>query len=194
MSHETNKWQLQTFRADGYAGDPGRFGSRRFLLPSALLFAMVLSGCRSRDETASPIPATPPPSATAALPSAVGAVPSAMALSSPASGLSFSAVELELGLTADANHRIRIAVSNFAPTDTIHAAVETMGSGEAMLSVAWTYQDGSVVQQESRSIKATGPRTTEFTLVKPGGLTAGDYTLKISMNGNPVDRKDFSVR
>ncbi len=151
-----------------------------------------MSGCGSHDEAVSPIPTTPPPSATAAPPLAGGTVPLAMALSNPASGLSFSAVEL--GLTADANHRIRTASGHFAPTDTIHAAVETMGSGEAMLSVDWTYQDGSVVHQESRSIKATGPRTTEFTLAKPGGLAAGDYTVKISLNGNPVDRTDFSVR
>lgn len=178
------------FRVDRYAADPDTSSPARFWLPSVMLVALVLSGCSSRDEAVSPIPATPPPSATAALPTTTA--PLAMALSNPVSGLSFSSVEL--GLAEDANHRILAAVSRFAPTDTIHAAVETMGSGEAVLTLLWTCRDGSVVQQESRNIKAVGPQFTEFTLARPGGLAAGHYTLKVSINGNPVERKDFSVR
>lgn len=165
-------------------------GRARFLLPSFTLAALALSGCGSHGEAVSPIPATSPPSATAALPAATA--PLAMALNNPVGGVSFSSVEL--GLVADADHRIRTAVSRFAPTDSIHAVVETMGSGKATLSVAWIYQDGIVVHQEDRIIKPAGPLVTEFTLGKPGGLAIGGYTLKVSLNGNPVDRKDFSVR
>ena len=165
-------------------------GPARFLIPGVMLAALALSGCGSHGEAVSPIPARSPPSATAALPAATA--PLAMTLNNPVSGVSFSSVEL--GLVADANHRIRTAVSGFAPTNTIHAVVETMGSGEAMLSVAWIYQDGDVVHQESRSIKTAGPLVTEFTFGKPGGLATGSYTLKVSLNGNPVDSKDFSVR
>lgn len=155
-----------------------------------MLAALALSGCGSHGEPVSSIPATSPPSATAALPAVTA--PLAMALNNPVSGISFSSVEL--GLVADANHRIRTVVSRFAPTNTIHAVVETMGSGEAMLSVAWIYQDGNVVRQEDRNIKTAGPLVTEFTLGKPGGLASGGYTLKVSLNGNPVESKDFSVR
>ena len=191
MSHATTKLN-SPFQTDRVAGEPGYNRRRRLALLSAMLAAMVLSGCGRHEEAVSPIPTTPPPSATALAPLSGSAVPLAMALSNPASGLSFSVVEL--GRATDAEHRIRTAVSHFAPTDTIHAAVETMGSGEATLSVVWIYQDGKVVQQESRSIKTTGPRATEFALAKPEGLAAGDYTLQISLNGNPVDSKDFSVK
>lgn len=192
MSHPTTKLS-SPFLADRHGAVQGITGSRRFALMSAMLAALVLSGCGSHDEAVSPIPTTPPPSGTAAvspLPGSTGAL--AMAMSNPASGLSFSSVEL--GLSADAEHRVHTTASHFSPTNTIHAAVETMGSGEAVLSAVWTYQDGSVVHQESRSIKANGPRATEFTLARPGGLAVGDYTLKISLNGNPVDRTDFSIR
>lgn len=157
-----------------------------------LVATLVLSSCGRRDETASLIPATPPPSATVALAAATAALPVAMAMSNPASGLSFSSVTL--GSSADANHRIRAGSSNFSPTDVIHAAVETIGSGEAMLSAAWTDQDGQVVLEDSKSIKVTGAQTTAFTLLKPGGLAAGDYKLEISLNGNLVDSKNFSVK
>ena len=36
--------------------------------------------------------------------------------------------------------------------------------------------------------------TTAFMISKPSGFPAGNYKVDISLNGNPVASKDFSVK
>jgi outer membrane usher protein FimD/PapC len=60
--------------------------------------------------------------------------------------------------------------------------------------VKWTYQDGQVVHEDSKTLNATGPETTAFMISKPGGFPAGNYKVDISLNGNQVASKDFSVK
>jgi hypothetical protein len=164
------------------------------LILIALTAAMALSACGKSDESASPIPATPPPSASAPT---MAPAPASTAGMAPASGATTAAVKLsmvELGSTVDANNKILASGTSFAPKDTIYASVDTSGSGTATLAAKWSYQDGQTVHEDSKTLHATGPETTAFMISKPGGLPTGSYKVEISLNGNQVASKDFTVK
>src|SRR3546814_2322018 len=100
---------------------------------------------------------------------------------------------LELGSTVDASNKIAASGTSFAPKDTIYASIDTSGSGTATLAAKWTYQDGQTVHEDSKVLDTSGPATTAFMISKPSGFPAGNYKVDISLNGNPVASKDFSL-
>ncbi|TAM31060.1 MAG: hypothetical protein EPN68_03405 [Rhodanobacter sp.] len=105
-----------------------------------------------------------------------------------------SVTNVTLGNAVGADQTVSTPSTSFAPTDTIYAAVTTSGAGTAALAAKWTYQDGQTVHEESKSIAPTGPATTAFQISKPDGWPAGSYKVEISLNGQPVSSKDFTVQ
>jgi hypothetical protein len=164
------------------------------ILLASLTAVLALSACGKNNESTAPAPsATPPAAATAPAPAAPAPSSTApMAMNNAPAGVTFSSVEL--GSTVDANNKILASGTSFAPKDSIYASVDTSGSGNAALAVKWTYQDGQVVHEDSKTLNATGPETTAFMISKPGGFPAGNYKVDISLNGNQVASKDFSVK
>lgn len=165
------------------------------ILAASLAAVLALSACGKKDESASEVPATPPPAATA--PSAMTPAPTATAgMGMPGGDASamVSFTSVELGSTVDASNKIAASGTSFAPKDTIYASVDTSGSGNATLAAKWTYQDGQTVHEDSKTLNATGPETTAFMISKPSGFPAGNYKVDISLNGTQVASKDFSVK
>ena len=77
----------------------------------------------------------------------------------------------------------------------LDAAVSTTGAASnATLGAKWTYQDGQTVNDSSQTIAPTGPAVTTFHISKPDGWPAGNYKVEISLDGNAVSSKDFSVK
>lgn len=161
---------------------------RPLMLAASLAAVLALGACGKKDESASAIPSSAPPSAMAPAPVATAAA----ATSGEVAPVSFNA--LELGSTVDANNRILATGTSFAPKDTVYASVETGGSGNATLAAKWSYQDGTVVHEDSKLLDTKGPQITAFMTSKPSGLPAGDYKVEISLNGTAVANKDFSVK
>src|SRR3546814_1055745 len=62
------------------------------------------------------------------------------------------------------------------------------------LKATWTFEDGQVVNEESKSVNLTGAGNTEFHIAKPDGFPAGSYKVEISLDGNVVQSKDFTVK
>lgn len=160
------------------------------ILAVSLAAMLALSACGKKEEASAPAPSTTPPAATAPAPAATTAM--GMPASDMPAAVTFGSVEL--GSTVDANHKILASGTSFAPTDTIYASVDTGGSGTATLAAKWTYQDGQTVHEDSKTLDAKGPETTAFMISKPGGFPAGNYKVEISLNGNHVATKDFSVK
>ncbi|TPG06423.1 hypothetical protein EAH75_17415 [Rhodanobacter glycinis] len=161
------------------------------ILAAALATALALSACGKKDESASP--ATPPPAASAPTMAPAPASTAGMApASDAAAAVTLSSVEL--GSTVDASNKILASGTSFAPKDTIYASVDTSGSGNATLAAKWSYQDGQIVHEDSKTLNATGPETTAFMISKPSGFPAGNYKVDISLNGSQVASKDFTVK
>ena len=147
---------------------------------AALAVALSLGACK-RDEPVTttapaPAPTTPAPAPAAAVVTAV-----------------------DLGSAVDAQGRVVAGTSTFATTDTITASVmtatgSTTGSATGTLGARWTYEDGQVVNQESKTFDFTGPGVTNFQISKPDGWPVGRYRLEVSLDGEVVQTRDFEVR
>ncbi len=161
------------------------------ILAASLAAVLALSACGKKDESAAPAPGAMPPAA-ATTPAPAPATTAPMAMNNAPAAVTVGSVEL--GSTVDANNKILASSASFAPKDTIYAAVDTSGSGNATLSAKWTYQDGQTVHEDSKAINAMGPETTAFMISKPDGFPAGNYKVDISLNGSQVASKDFSVK
>jgi hypothetical protein len=102
---------------------------------------------------------------------------------------------VDVGNAVGADQRVTTPATQFAPQDTIYAAVSTTGSAaNAVLNAKWTYQDGQTVNESSQTIAPSGPAVTTFHISKPDGWPAGTYKVEVSLNGMPAATKDFSVK
>ena len=164
------------------------------ILATSLAAVLALSACGKHDESASPVPATPPPAATVPTMAPAPAATAGMGLPASDAAAAVTFGSLELGSTVDANNKILASSSSFAPKDTIYASVDTNGNGNATLAAKWSTQDGQTVHEDSKTLNSSGPETTAFMISKPGGLPAGKYKVDISLNGSPVASMDFSVK
>lgn len=139
-----------------------------------------LSACKKKEiARAEPEPSTystpiaPPPSAPA--------------------GIQFS--ELRVGKELNADKAVATDLETFAPGDTIYASVATTGLGTATpIRARWTFADGQVVADDTRTISGTGNDRTEFHIAKPDGFPAGSYKVEVFIDGRSVMNRNFSVR
>jgi hypothetical protein len=157
------------------------------LLALGLAGALTIAACNKSPENAPPPATTTPPPA----PATVSTPPPA---ATPAQqGVSVTSVDL--GTAVGADQKVTSPTTSFSPKDTIYAAVSTTGAASnATLGAKWTYQDGQTVNDSSQTIAPTGPAVTTFHISKPDGWPAGNYKVEISLDGNMVSSKDFSVK
>jgi hypothetical protein len=151
------------------------FRSVRLALGALAFAALALGGCNRAEDTAKGTsPVTPPVSAPEP----------------------FRVTSLELGNALDAGKKITAPSREFAPSDTIYAAVASEGASPSATIVArWTFEDGQLVSEDSQSIAPTGPASTEFHLSKPGGLPPGKYKVEVMEKGSQSSySREFEVK
>jgi hypothetical protein len=101
---------------------------------------------------------------------------------------------ITVGRAVGPDSRVTDETSTFNPSDTIYTSVATEGISPSSTIVArWTFEDGQVVDEISRTIAPNGPEVTEFHISKPDGFPVGSYEVVILLDGQEVDRKSFSV-
>ncbi len=152
----------------------------RMPLAALAALALALAGCGKKEAPPPPPPASvaPPPA-----PAAPAVMPVAVA-------------KVTLSKAVDAEKKATAPATTFAPGDTIHAVVETTGTGKAALKAVWTYHKGDKsvpVSELVQEIDAAGPATTEFHISKPDGWPVGDYQVEIFLNGASANSQKFSV-
>jgi hypothetical protein len=102
---------------------------------------------------------------------------------------------VDLGKHVGNDNQVTDHSDAFAPNETIYASVVTQGSAPtAELKTRWTYQDGQVVDEVSRTIAPQGGAATEFHVSKPDGLPVGKYRVEVFLNGAPAASKEFEVK
>jgi hypothetical protein len=139
---------------------------------------LLLTGCSKSEEPATPVTPEPAP-APAPAPAGV------------------TAGSINLGKSVDSDKRIGAPMETFAKGDTIYVTVDTTGTGSATLKAKWTYTKGgqtTVVKEDSQTITATGPATSEFHISKPDGWPAGDYQVELWLDDKSIGTKTFTVK
>lgn len=144
----------------------------RRLLPALLLLPAVALGCKKAPEPA-------PPVGEATVPA-----PAAVAVAS-----------FDLGTAVGPDFRVTAPSTTFGVRDTIYVSIATTGSSTAAtLATRWTYEDGQVVHEDSRTIAPTGPVATEFHIMNAQPWPAGAYKVEVMLDGASAGTRDFTVK
>jgi len=108
---------------------------------------------------------------------------------------SVSVTSVDLGKSVGTDNKVTDKTDTFKPGDVIYATVVTNGAAPTtVLKATWTYQDGQVVSQSERTIAPNGETATEFHIEKADGFPPGKYKIDVSLDGNPVQTKEFEVK
>jgi hypothetical protein len=154
----------------------------RILLGLLVSTTLVFAACGKKEAPpAAPAPAPAPPAAPATAPEPAG----------------IAVTGVTTGSAIGADKKVTVATDSFAPSDTIYLSIDTTGSGTAKLASKWTYRKGgqvAVVQELDATVNPTSPATHEFHVSKPDGWPAGDYAVEVTLDGQPVGSKQFTVK
>ena len=143
----------------------------RRLVPLLLLLPAAALGCKKAEAPAPPIGEAPAPAPAAV---AVGAI--------------------DLGKAVGPDMKVTAPTATFGVRDTIYASIATTGtSASATLGTRWTFADGQVVHEDSRTITPTGPAVTEFHIMNPQPWPAGAYKLEVTLDGAVAGTREFRV-
>jgi len=109
-------------------------------------------------------------------------------------GTAVRVTEVSLGRAVGGDKAVTDRTDTFKPTDTIYASVATDGSAtSATLRAKWSFEDGQIVDESTRTIAPNNKERTEFHIAKPDGWPAGKYKLEVFLNDQSADTKSFDV-
>jgi hypothetical protein len=101
--------------------------------------------------------------------------------------------EVRVGRAIGTDLRIVDETDDFAPGDSVHAAIRLDGTATAAsLTARWTTESDSLLQEETQTVAPAGEQWATFSFATPD-LPAGDYELKILLNGEQVEEREFSI-
>lgn len=141
-----------------------------FGLAMLALAGSLVAGCQKKTET-------PPPAATTPAPA------------------TFKVTGIELGRSLTADKRIAAPTTTFGTRDTIYAVIASEGAAtSATVKTRWTFQDTTLVAEDSQQLAPTGPASTEFHIVKPTRWPVGDYAIEVTVDGADAGRKTFQIK
>src|SRR4051812_44153467 len=123
------------------------------------------------------------------------AAPTSATPTTDSASTAFDVGDIDMGRHIGADKKISDKTDDFAPTDTIYASIHTKGgSAPVQLMARWTFQDSTVVSEDSQSVQAGVDADTEFHIVKAGGWPKGKYTVHVMADGKELKTKDVTVK
>jgi hypothetical protein len=103
--------------------------------------------------------------------------------------------DVTLGRSVGGDKAITDRTDTFKPNDTIYVSVATDGAAQsATLRAKWSFEDGQLVNESTRTIAPLNKERTEFHIAKPDGWPAGKYKLEVFLNDQSAETKSFDVR
>lgn len=169
------------------------------LLAAVLAGSFVLASCNrdgGMDSTADPAG-----SDTTALESPPGMTdaPADAPAEPQADAADVTVTDVLFGTEVDADERVTSPQTAFASDDeTIHVSITTVSSADApataTLGVRWTYEDGQLIDERSAALQFTGPDATSFHVNNPEGWPMGTYDVEVTLNGEPVETRQFTIQ
>ena len=107
--------------------------------------------------------------------------------------------DVHLGTEVDDNRAVLSPQTSFSANDeTIHVAITTVSASNApataTLGVRWTFQDGQLIDERSAALEFTGTDTTDFHVENTEGWPMGSYNVEITLNGQAVETRQFTIQ
>jgi hypothetical protein len=117
--------------------------------------------------------------------------------STPSGQGNVTVTDITLGRSLAPDDRIDDAArtNSFWANDTFYVSVATDGSApSATLTARWTYQDGTVAGEATKTISPNGPTNTALEASNPEHWKPGDYKVEILLDGVSAGTKELSAR
>ena len=170
-------------------------------LAMLLLATLALAAC-NKEQPAAPgaTTATPAGPGNAAAPAATATVDAATAAANagepPLPDLGdFRIVSVLMGTGVDDEHVVVTDTRTLAAKAPIYASVLSIGAHQGLkLSADWIAPDGSSFAKSEQPIVPSSDLATTFKVENPAGWPAGDYQLRIAINGHTVRTEAFVVQ
>lgn len=110
-------------------------------------------------------------------------------------GSAVKVTDVSLGRAIGGDKAVTDQTDNFKPNDTIYASVATEGSAaSSTLRARWTFEDGQLVDESTRTIAPNSRERTEFHIAKPNGWPTGKYQVEVFLDDKSVETKKFEVK
>jgi hypothetical protein len=100
---------------------------------------------------------------------------------------------VEVGTAVGADGAVTAPTRVFAPDDTVHLAIRTIGGGDATLSVRWIV-DNKIAHEEQKPVELRGPTHTAFQFKPANGWPVGTSRALFWMNEADKHTVEFEVR
>jgi hypothetical protein len=167
-----------------------------------LLATLLLAACSKAGAPASGAnaPANASPASTAASDAAAPAAPATMVAPIPGEPPlpelgDFRIVQVLMGVALDDGHVVVHDTRVFAAKDPIHASVLSIGAHQGLkLSADWRAPDGSIIAKSEQALVPESDLATTFNLRNPEPWPAGDYELRLAIDGHTVRTEKFAIR
>jgi hypothetical protein len=108
------------------------------------------------------------------------------------SGDTLRVESIQLGRSLNADSTVAVHTTTFKPNDTVYLSALTSGVGKGTIGVRWTYE-GRVLGEPTKQVSSRDSGNVEFHLENAVGFPPGEYTVEVSFNGQPVEKRTFRV-
>jgi hypothetical protein len=166
----------------------------------SLLAALALCACGKEQpaSSAASTSATPAAASTAAASTAPvdAATATLTAGEPPLPDLGeFKIFSVLLGSAVDEGHVVIVDTRQLAANQPIYASVLSICAHQGLkLSADWIAPDGHSFAKSEQPIVPDSDLATTFKVENPTGWPAGDYQLRIAINGHTVNTEAFTVQ
>lgn len=116
-----------------------------------------------------------------------------LALLAGCAGEPLRIVAIQLGRSLNADSTVAVNTTTFDPNDTIYISIATAGTEGGTIGVRWKYRS-TVVGERTKEVSPRDSSIVEFHLQNSVEFPPGDYTVEVSLNGQAVETRRFSVK
>jgi hypothetical protein len=107
----------------------------------------------------------------------------------------FQIVSVLVGNGVDAEHVVLADTRSLAATQPIYASVLSIGAHQGLkISADWIAPDGHSFAKSEQAVVPDTDLATTFKVENPAGWPAGDYQVRIAVNGHTLRSESFTVQ
>jgi hypothetical protein len=99
---------------------------------------------------------------------------------------------IQTGRSLNSDDSVATHTTRFRPTDTLYVAVLTADRGAGTLEARWSY-GGRVIHETTKDVSYYGPAATAFRFQAGDNFPAGEYSVEIRLDGEPVGTRQIRV-
>jgi hypothetical protein len=99
---------------------------------------------------------------------------------------------IQLGRSLNADQSIGELTTAFKPNETIYVSVLNKARGSGTIRVRW-YLGTQLLSDREKQASFKGAGATEFHMQSASGFPLGDYSVDVTIDGQPAGKREFKV-